>query len=235
MGHPVSSESAFTPEALGAVPLFPLPNVVLFPRAVLPLHIFEQRYKAMTADALSGQRQIAMALLRAGWEKTYHGRPDIEPVVCVGTILTHEQLPDGEYNFLLQGHTRAKIVRELSFGTEDYKPYRIAELEPLRETPMDEANLISARQRLLELFTSDVFHRTGLAQQFRQMLKSTTMPTGEVADLLAFSYLDDVPAKQQLLAEPDVAARVVRTLAELEALRPRIRPLIQRSESPNLN
>src|SRR5687768_2370471 len=71
---------------LCAVPLFPLPNVVLFPRAVLPLHIFEERYKTMAADALAGDRLVAMALLRPGWEKSYYGRPAIEPVVCVGTI-----------------------------------------------------------------------------------------------------------------------------------------------------
>src|SRR5579864_282631 len=62
---------------LSAVPLFPLPNVVLFPRAVLPLHVFEERYKEMTADALRGNRQIAMALLGAGWETNYHGKPPI--------------------------------------------------------------------------------------------------------------------------------------------------------------
>src|ERR1043165_7214314 len=87
---------------LEIVPIFALPGVVLFPRAVLPLHIFEERYKAMTRDALECDRRIAMALLRPGWEKTYHGRPDIEPVVCVGNILTHERMADGKYNFLLQ-------------------------------------------------------------------------------------------------------------------------------------
>src|SRR5271170_7665930 len=98
---------------LSAVPLFPLPNVVLFPRAVLPLHIFEERYKAMTADTLCGDGQIAMALLKPGWEKCYYHRPAIEPVVCVGVILSHEKLADGTYNFLLQGVARARITREL--------------------------------------------------------------------------------------------------------------------------
>src|SRR5882724_907350 len=101
-----------------AVPLFPLPNVVLFPRAVLPLHIFEERYKAMTADVLDGDKQIAMALLRPGWEKNYYGKPSIEPVVCVGTIVSHERLADGKYNFLLQGHSRALIEQESSIEDE---------------------------------------------------------------------------------------------------------------------
>src|SRR5947199_3253211 len=89
---------------LSRVPLFPLPNVVLFPRAVLPLHIFEQRYRAMTADVLraGGERLIAMALLKPGWERDYYGLAAIEPIVCVGRILTHEELADGKYNFLLE-------------------------------------------------------------------------------------------------------------------------------------
>src|SRR5438046_5951139 len=97
------SDGSDSSAGIESVPLFPLPNVVLFPRAVLPLHIFEERYKAMTRHALEGDRRVAMALLRPGWEKSYYSRPAIEPVVCVGTILTHERLADGKYNFLLQG------------------------------------------------------------------------------------------------------------------------------------
>src|SRR5262245_25850997 len=114
---------------LDSIPLFPLPNVVLFPRAVLPLHIFEERYKAMTADALAGERMIAMALLCRGWEKTYYGRAEIEPVVCVGKILTHERLPDGKYNFLLEGQLRARVEQE-----NGDQLYRMARLSPLLES-----------------------------------------------------------------------------------------------------
>src|SRR4051794_40652170 len=119
---------------LGAVPLFPLPNVVLLPRAVLPLHVFEERYKEMTADVLrSGSRVIAMALLRAGWEKDYYQAPAIEPVVCVGRILSHERLEDGRYNFLLQGVMRARVVREVR-----QRPYRVAEVRPVVEVTASE-------------------------------------------------------------------------------------------------
>ena len=62
-------DSIHVPGKRFSTPLFPLPNVVLFPRAVLPLHIFEDRYKAMITDALRGNRLIAMALLKPGWEK----------------------------------------------------------------------------------------------------------------------------------------------------------------------
>src|SRR5687767_2795704 len=128
-----------------AVPLFPLPGVVLFPHAVLPLHIFEERYRAMTADVLRSHRQVAMALLRPGWERDYYGRPAIEPVVCVGTILSHERLADGRYNFLLQGHTRARVVEEVAGGA-----YREARLERVVQTDADEAGLLEARRGLAE-------------------------------------------------------------------------------------
>jgi uncharacterized protein len=204
---------------LSAVPLFPLPNVVLFPRAVLPLHIFEQRYKQMTADALAGEKRIAMALLGPGWEKLYHARPAIEPVVCVGTILSHERLPDGTYNFLLQGLVRAKIVNEVN---EPHRPYRVANLQPLPQTNDAESDLGDQRLKLLRIFSSDVFAASGLARQFREMLE-WLMPLGDVADLIAFNFFEDLLLKQSLLAECDVQRRVIRVILELDALRLPIR------------
>src|SRR3954468_19595907 len=112
---------------LARVPLFSLPSVVLFPRAVLPLHIFEQRYREMTADVLVGDKLIAMALLCPGWQENYYGRPAIEPVVCVGKVLSHEMLPDGKYNFLLQGQVRARIEEE---PTDTGKSYRLPRRPP---------------------------------------------------------------------------------------------------------
>ena len=216
---------------LSAVPLFPLPNVVLFPRAVLPLHIFEERYKQMTADALAGDRQVAMALLRPGWEKSYYGRPAIEPVACVGTIVRHEKLPDGKYNFLLQGHTRARVAREHPPG---HFTYRLAKLEPILETPVLEIDLGHQRERLTYLFTDGPLAHCCLARQFRQMLRGTLagaptlagpLPTAHVADLIAFNLLEDIEQKQRLLAEPDVRERVDVTLRLIEKLAPQLAPV----------
>ena len=196
------------------VPLFPLPNVVLFPRAVLPLHIFEERYRAMIGDALAGDRRIAMALLKPGWERDYYARAAIEPVVCIGEILTHEQLADGKYNLLLQGIHRARIVREFR---EDDLLYRIADLEPLAELTVMEIDLTEQRQQLMEIFDRRLKNSTGLARQFRQML-SSPMPTADIADLIAFNLLEDVALKQSLLAETDVQRRVGRVIAALESI-----------------
>jgi Lon protease-like protein len=207
-GHLDSDESVLT------VPLFPLPNVVLFPRAVLPLHIFEDRYKTMTAHALAGNRTIAMALLRPGWEKDYHNRPAIEPVVCIGKILTSEKLADGKYNFLLQGRMRAQIIRELPSS-----PYRMAEVRAIPQTPVPEIDLLNHRQRLLEMFCSGPLAETHAGMQIKQILASP-LSTAEAADLIAFNLLDDIALKQRLLSEGDVVLRVTRLIGALQIVLP---------------
>jgi hypothetical protein len=195
------------------VPLFPLPNVVLFPGAVLPLHIFEPRYKRMTSDVLDGDGRIAMALLRPGWEPHYYGRPEIEPVVCVGRVVAHERLPDGNYNLLLQGQWRATVSEETVAGGDT--PYRLARAKPMAQTQVMEIDLARERERLVQLFDGRRFAANGLGKQFARLLGSP-MPTDNLADLLAFNYLDDLQLKQSLLAEGDTCARVAKIVAEME-------------------
>ena len=215
---------------LSSVPLFPLPNVVLFPRAVLPLHIFEERYKEMTADALAGNRQVAMALLKPGWEKDYYHRPEIEPVVCVGSILSFEKLADGKYNFLLQGHSRARVVRE--FGA---RSYRVAELEPIRQVNDLEADLEEERGRLIRIFRPATLGGTPVGRQFGQLLAGT-LRTADVADLVAFNYIDDVALKQSLLEEADVRRRVRRIVEAVEESQPSLQlAYLRDAADPEMN
>ncbi len=207
-----SSESAG--KGILTVPLFPLPNVVLFPRAVLPLHIFEERYKTMTADVLAGGRLVAIALLKEGWEKNYYHRPPIEPVVCVGRILNWERLEDGKYNFLLQGRMRGKVI-----GEEKSGQYRVARVEPIVESDVIEIDLTNERQRLMEMFCSGKLASTTAGKELQKIVASQ-LPTNEVADLLAFHVLTNIGLKQSLLAEADVARRVCRLVSAVEAAFP---------------
>ena len=93
------------------ISLFPLPDVVLLPGTLLPLHIFEPRYRAMVADALEGDRRIGMAMLKPGWELS-DDPPPILPVGGAGRIVESEQFPDGRYNIVLEGEFRYRIVEE---------------------------------------------------------------------------------------------------------------------------
>jgi uncharacterized protein len=126
------------------LPLFPLPDVVLFPRMPLPLHVFEARYRKMVADALEAHRMIGMILLRPGWEPDYEGRPPVFPVGCAGPMEQCESLPDGRYRILLRGTTRFRI-REEHGG----QPYRLATVEPLLDSAGDLSALDDARKRVV--------------------------------------------------------------------------------------
>jgi Lon protease-like protein len=126
------------------IPLFPLPDVVLFPQVALPLHVFEPRYRKMVADALEGQRTIGMTLLRPGWERDYYGRPPVYERGCVGVIEHHEALADGRSNIVLRGLSRFRIVSE--HGGE---PYRLASIEVLGEAPSSKAEVEEARRAVM--------------------------------------------------------------------------------------
>ena len=116
------------------IPLFPLPGVVLLPGTLLPLHIFEPRYRAMVADALAGSRMIAMAMLKSGWELA-EDQPAIHRIGGAGEIVESEELEDGRYNILLQGQFRYRIVREEAAAT----PYRTASVEEIASIPFTSA------------------------------------------------------------------------------------------------
>jgi Lon protease-like protein len=192
-------------------PLFPLPNVVLFPRAVLPLHIFEDRYKAMMRHALAGDHRIAMALLKPGWEKNYHQTPAIEPIVCIGRILSSERLPDGKYNLLLQGEYRAEILSESI--TEDR--YRLAEMQTLAAPDVMEIDLVHLRQRLAAMLGGSQLAESSCGCTIQRIL-SSTLGTSDAADLIAYTVLENVNLKQSLLAERDPIRRVNRLIGALE-------------------
>jgi Lon protease-like protein len=126
------------------VPLFPLPNVVLFPDVPLPLHVFEPRYRSLVRDALGSHRSVGMALLKPGYEADYHGCPAIYPLGCVGSIVEDERLDDGRFNIVLQGRQRFRIVRETQGGA-----YRQALVEPLAEAAHDDASPMRLRDEVL--------------------------------------------------------------------------------------
>src|SRR3954452_14145873 len=128
---PLSSVRDLAP-ALDALPIFPLPQTVLFPGALLPLHVFEPRYRAMVKDALGTHKAMAIALIREGHERDVHGHPSIETITGLGVIIDHVQLADGRYNILLHARRRVQL-EELPF----VPPCRRARHMLLHSTPTD--------------------------------------------------------------------------------------------------
>src|SRR5678815_4288930 len=140
------------------LPLFPLPNVVLFPNVFLPLHIFEPRYREMVADAIAGDRVIGMALLKPGWEDDYEGRPPIFATGCSGVITHFERLPDGRYNIILRGVERFRILEE-----EESRSYRRAIVEPLTEPPLaaEDRRALRTQRKKLEALLAPAAAKAG--------------------------------------------------------------------------
>src|SRR6476661_13454 len=130
---PPSSVRDLAP-ALDVLPIFPLPQTVLFPGALLPLHVFEPRYRAMVKDVLATHMAMSVALIREGKARDAHGHPSIETITGIGVIIDHVELPDGRYNILLHGRGRVRL-EELPF----VPPYRRAQARWLAPTPSDPA------------------------------------------------------------------------------------------------
>jgi Lon protease-like protein len=113
--------------------IFPLGEVVLFPGTLLPLHIFEQRYRKMIADSMAGDRTIGMVLVRADSSgDAPEDAPEVYPVGCAGQIVKRESLPDGRSLVVLEGSVKFRIRRELDSG----EPYRIVQPQALHEAPV---------------------------------------------------------------------------------------------------
>ena len=124
------------------IPIFPLDDVFVFPNILLPLNIFEPRYREMVADALKGDRVIGMVQLRPGYEPNYEGRPPVFAIGCAGVITQVDQLPDGRYTILLRGLVKFRILSE-----DQSRPYRLARVEPILEEPNEQERMALTRQR----------------------------------------------------------------------------------------
>jgi Lon protease-like protein len=188
-----------------AIPLFPLPNVVLFPNVTLPLHIFEPRYREMVRDALEGDRIIGMVLLRPGWEKDYEGRPDIYEVGCAGLITHAERTEDGRYNVVLRGLEKFRIRQE-----DHQRSYRLAEVETILE-PMSERDreVMHAERRRLETLLVPQPEGRGVDPKM-----PPSMPDEELVNALA-QYLDLEVVEKQALLERDGLVTRCRSLIDL--------------------
>lgn len=202
---PDFDESAFSLEGFsGRVRLFPLPNLVLFPHIMQPLHVFEPRYRELLEDAVTDDRLVAMALLRPGWEGDYEGRPALYPDACLGRVMTHRRLDDGTYNMLLLGLRRVRLVREL----EPRRLYREAEAvlcEDREEIAHPgRAETVRRRLRAAVLRTLPALGESG--EQLDQLL-SGGVSLGLLTDLVGYILDIALHEKIALLGELDVERR----------------------------
>jgi uncharacterized protein len=194
------------------VPIFPLPDVVLFPHTLLPLHVFEARYRLMVVDALERDRRVAIVRLQPGYEATYAGKPAVYAVAGLGEIVSSERLATGRYNILVRGECRIHIEHEQPSDTlyRVVRARRLEEATPTGDLAPTMTRIRSACRSLL-----------GALARPADLLDTTLaegQPAGVIADRVAAAVLPDPDVRQRLLEMVDASARVTAVADAVEAL-----------------
>ncbi|MEZ4401788.1 MAG: LON peptidase substrate-binding domain-containing protein [Kofleriaceae bacterium] len=198
-------EEAIDAAALTRLAIFPLPNAVLLPGGLMPLHVFEDRYRDMVRDCLDGSRLLAIARLRPGYQTDYQGRPPVFPHAGLGRIIACEETDDGRYLIVVRGVARVELGPELP----PVRSYRevIATLLPDAPAPADavavaHGQLLALCERLCQALDRG-------ADEVRALLASCSCP-GACADAIAAALVFDHDERQALLERLDPAERLDR-------------------------
>jgi len=197
----------------GTARLFPLPDLVLFPHVMQPFHVFESRHRDLLNAALDHDGLIAMSLLAPGWESGYEGCPPLLPHACLGRVITHQRREDGQYDVLLLGMRRIKIIEELS-PRNTFREAKVQLLDDLCDSENDSGRE-SLQTALMQSFQENLPGGESASAAVRELL-STDIPLSVLTDLVSFALPLPIELKTQLLAECDVDRRGWLLLEALE-------------------
>ncbi|HYQ02385.1 MAG TPA: LON peptidase substrate-binding domain-containing protein [Polyangiaceae bacterium] len=202
------SFSGLVERDLAALPLFPLPNVVLFPGALLPLHVFEPRYRELVREVLAGRKLMGIVRLKPGFEEDYEGRPPVFDICGIGAVIDSAEHADGRFDITLRGLARARILEELP-PNRAFREFRLEELND----GFSDAGVTSAWQRkLISLWSNLSPHLPEPVRDLRALTRGAE-GAGAFADRIAAALVGDPDSSQRLLAETDPTERL-RLLAE---------------------
>lgn len=196
------------------VPIFPLPDAVFFPHTLLPLNIFEPRYKAMVTDVLESGGLMGVVQLRPGWDADYFGNPPIYKIFGIGRIAEAERYEDGRYDILLSGLYRAHLVREV-----EHETYRQAVVEILPD--IIPAGSAEAVRDVHEILKEVMVRLAGALPPDVKLFSGNDLQRlgpGELADIMASLFVTDPYDRQSLLAETDVSRRQQLLRVQIQAM-----------------
>ncbi|MBI2154041.1 MAG: LON peptidase substrate-binding domain-containing protein [Candidatus Rokubacteria bacterium] len=197
------------------LPIFPLPGLTFFPHTLLPLHVFEARYRAMVTDCLARDRRLAVVGLKPGYEADYDGKPAVYAVAGAGEIVRCERLATGRFNILVRGDCRVRIEIELPTDTL----YRVVRARVLEDAvpPREGGRLASQTDRVKAACLRLLEAHGQSSREVERALRAATVP-GVVADQIASAVIPDPLLRQELLGTLDVGRRLDRLAAALEDL-----------------
>lgn len=195
------------------LPIFPLPDLTFFPHTLLPLHVFEARYRAMVTDCLGRDRRLAVVGLRPGYEEDYEGRPAVHRVAGAGEIVHCERLATGRFNIVLRGEQRVRIDRELPADTL----YRLVEGTVLEDVGGERPAAAALADQVRDLCRR-LLKAAGKAGHELDGVLGADQPPGVLADRVAGALAGGPRLRQALLEEPDVERRLARLSEALRQL-----------------
>ena len=206
-----------TQKHLDHLPIFPLPKVSLFPDTVLPLHVFEPRYRALTRYCLDNEWPLAVPML-SDEPQPETSLPLVLPIAGAGTIRQHQELPDGRYGILLQGNARVRILSEVATDL----PYRIVRAEVVHDTDTRSSQCSEDMQTITDCLSLLRVRIPNLVDALTS-LNGETNP-GELTNRLASILFRDAQQRQSILSEASVEKR-------LRLVRDRVAALAARTAS----
>jgi uncharacterized protein len=197
------------------LPIFPLPGLTFFPHTLLPLHIFEARYRAMVTDCLARDRRLAVVGLKPGYEAAYDAKPEVYTVGGAGEIVRWERLATGRFNILVRGDRRVRIESELPTDTL----YRMVRARVLEDAvPRGDDGRLASQTDRVKAACLRLLKRQGQATpEIERAFRSATVPA-VVADRIASVVIPDPLLRQQLLETLDVGRRLDRLATALDDL-----------------
>ena len=194
------------------LPIFPLPDVTFFPHTLLPLHVFEARYRAMVMDALARDRRLCVVKLRPGYEAAYAGKPAVHPVAGAGEIVSWERLATGRYNILVKGEWRVRLEREIPSDTL----YRLVVARRLDD--VSAATEPAASLGRIRATCGGLLRALDRPADLLDTALAEGQPPGAIADRIAAAVLPDAALRQELLEILDVSRRLERLATALDQL-----------------
>ena len=191
--------------ARDVLPVFPLPDFVLFPGISTPLHIFEARYRKMLTNVIDSKGLICMATLQGDWKKVYHEKTsEIFPIGCIGQVMDYTRLEDGRYNVIVDGRKKARIM-EMPSATD----YRCAHVEVIEfQGPADVDPGVEAHARALA--TSVLLKEGEAPPEMQEHMNKLSIVA--LANVMSFHYPGSVRRRLALLeldTYPALYARLI--------------------------
>lgn len=176
------------------MPLFPLPNAVLFPKTPMPLFIFEERYRTMVREVVAGSGELVIALMREGMEFRQAGISAVHSIACLGKIENCEELEDGKYNIVVVGLRRVRLMHIV-----EHSPYRMVEVEILEdaESPESSEEIVRRQNHLGALFSEFTELAAGMQPQAMDIMPQLDFES--LVNMVAMTLNLPIEQKQALL------------------------------------